>query len=112
MSKKNQLSLISAARAGEKKTEQIDKILSVQDYGNLYKIESIIEEKDSPQLPTRAIAEKYGQQVFNHLPQGYTFAARLGKGAYGTTFRICRSNFECLAFKIIEVRDGKEEVNA
>lgn len=107
-------SLIGAARADE----DIDdakrfEISSIDSYGemNIEHLNTDLEKYfEFPQLDKNEIIKIYGRNLIHAIPHGYKLSKKLGSGAFGTTFSICKDKFNCSAIKIVELQDGREEL--
>jgi serine/threonine protein kinase len=109
-------SLASASRAGEiVDTYKRNKESDIDSYRELdidYLQEDLQKYFDFPrEIDEKAIVEMYGPEFINMMPSGYILSKKLGSGRYGTTFSICKGRFQCSALKIIELEDGREELN-
>merc|ERR1712127_610623 len=104
------LSMVSANRAGEKNNPSDRlKVSDINTYGNMdidYLMEDLSSMGDFPKLDTTEIIQKFGHEFIRAVPQGYTLSKKLGQGAFGSTFSICKSRFECSALKVVQLQNG------
>lgn len=115
---KQNFSLISGSRQAEKTSNKrgdtyVYKPMDVSKFGNL-RFDHL--EKDLSYLTKfpeirdmREIENQFGP-IQKILPKGYKISKKLGKGAFGTTFSLCKDRYHCLAMKVVQIRKGKEEL--
>jgi hypothetical protein len=112
---KQAFSLVSASRAGEKvdksKRFEVSSIDSYRDLSIDYLDEDLMKHLDFPHIDERGVTDTYGPQFLNAVPRGYTLSKKLGAGSFGTTFSICKNKFECSALKVVQLQDGRQELN-
>jgi serine/threonine protein kinase len=108
-------SAVSASRESEQKRNAKEyKEIPIKFFENLNINDlekGLKRELSFPVLNLKNIRKKYGDEFINQLPKGYTLSKFLGKGAFGQTFSACKSNFECIAVKVIELRHGDDELH-
>jgi tRNA A-37 threonylcarbamoyl transferase component Bud32 len=107
------MSLVSSARRKDKTGSDPKKSSRVDLYRNLdmnsldKDIKNLIK---VPELDPKYLIRQYGKEFFKAVPEGYSVSALLGKGAFGTTYSICKDQFACMAVKIIKLKKGKSEL--
>ena len=115
MTRKVQLfSSVSAGRVGENRKREDDiNHTTIDDFANLN-----IDELDIGLAPKLAfpilheakIRQEFGDYFVDNIPPGYTLSRFLGKGGFGQTFSACKTNFDCIAVKVINLKHGKSEL--